>query len=96
MYNYYNSTFYIQTAQRAKREGCRVARDYGYYVRVSPPNFECSKYKGAESLESWCKTKQIAEKVAEDKRNSQRKGYYSCPCGSNKQARGCCGTPATK
>jgi uncharacterized protein YchJ len=45
-------------------------------------------------MQAWCKTKTIAERVAEGYRESQRKGYYGCHCGSGKQSRLCCGVPA--
>lgn len=97
MYNYYNATFSVATAARAIKDGVRLPRmqtkPYGYVVLIDPPVEGEGRNPGCERLESWCKTKDLAERTAEERRYSQRKGYYGCLCGSNKQARCCCGIP---
>lgn len=97
VFNYYTATFRVVTARRAAIEGNRVARDYGYYVLIDPPVTCEGRLPGCERIESWCATKDVAERAAEDRRYSQRMGYYGCPCGNTYQARACCGipTPAT-
>lgn len=42
---------------------------------------------------SWCKTKAIALASVARLEEAKRLGYWGCPCGSDKQARGCCGIP---
>ena len=92
-YNYYNARWSVVTATRARLMGIQTFRHYGYYVLIDPPVLDGGKRKGMERIESWCKTKAIAEQKAEDCRNSQRKGYYGCTCGKSRQARACCGIP---
>jgi hypothetical protein len=92
-YDYYKAEFSFCTAQKASRLGHKITIPYGYYVLVNPPNFYAGKYNGMESIQSWCRTKNIAQGKIEDLKISQIKGYFGCPCGSNKQARACCGTP---
>jgi hypothetical protein len=91
-YNYYKARFFVQTAARANREGCRCSREYGYVVRIDPPVLCEGRETG--KMQAWCRTKAIAERAAEGYRESQRKGYYGCQCGSGKQSRLCCGVPA--
>ncbi len=95
-YNYYKAAFTVVTASRARRMGVRTSRSYGYYVLIDPPVTAGGKNPGAERVQCWCKTKDIAEEEAERCRESQRKGYYGCPCGSGAQARLCCGLLAVK
>ncbi len=88
-YNYYKATFRCVTARRARLMGIPVSRHYGYYVLVDPPVCDAGRRPGMEAVESWCATKYVAERSAEDRRDAQRKGYYGCPCGWQGQARGC-------
>lgn len=92
-YNYMTAKFFVQTAHRARLQGIHCSRSYGYVVRISPPVKGSCYYGGEQNIYAWCKTKTIAEREAESCREAQRKGYWSCPCGSNKQARLCCGVP---
>lgn len=93
-YNYMTAKFFVQTAHRARMEGCYAGgRNYGYVVRIDPPVPGSCYHGGFQRVYAWCKTKTIAEREAESCREAQRKGYWSCPCGSNKQARLCCGVP---
>lgn len=92
-YNYYKARFSVVTARRAQIMGVQMRRSYGYAVLIDPPVTTEGRRPGCERLNAWCKTKAIAERNAEDCRNSQRKGYYGCPCGNHKQARACCGIP---
>ena len=91
MYNYYNARFWVQTARRANIEGCQCSRDYGYVVRIHPPITGEGRRSG--KYVSWCKTKAIAQDEVNRQLDAQRKGYHACPCGSDKQARACCGVP---
>ena len=94
MYNYYNATFTYATARRVQQMGIPVRRKYGYYVLISPPVMNQGRHEGTERVECWCKTKAIAQKQATEKVRCQKRGYYSCPCGSEKQAVACCGIPS--
>ena len=85
--NYYRATFTVVTASRAKLRGLSPSRHYGYYVLSHA--CENNEY----GIECWCKTKRIAQNALVDRVNWQKKGFYSCPCGSGRQARGCCGIP---
>ena len=100
-YNYYKATFSVVTARRAKLLGILVWRccasttvvrrttPYGYYVLIDPP--VTTEGRCAGRVRCWCKTKQIADEQAESYRESQRRGYWGCPCGSGRQRRRCCG-----
>ncbi len=88
-YNYYAATFFVVTARRATIMGVKVWRDYGYYVLIHPRVTNEGRIDGR--VRCWCKTKEIANEQAESYRNSQRMGYWGCPCGSGLQKRRCCG-----
>jgi len=91
--NFYNATFSVVTARRARILGVTTWRSYGYYVLVSPAVTNQGRKPGRESIEAWCSCKSVAMRAKADREESQVKGYWSCPCGSNKQARACCGIP---
>lgn len=92
-YNYYKAKFSVVTATQARIMGIPTPRSYGYYVLIDPPVMTEGRLTGRERIQSWCKTKAIAEDSKRRNEDAQIKGYYSCPCGSNKQARSCCGIP---
>ncbi len=92
-YNYYNATFTYCTAKRAQSMGIKIGRHYGYAVLINPPVMTEGRREGCERLQSWCKSKGGAQQYIEDQYNAIKKGYHGCPCGSNKQARACCGIP---
>lgn len=88
-FNYFNVMLSAMTAHRARSMGIPVSRDYGYAVVSSQllPGYNSRLY-------SWCKTKDIAERSVETWEYSKKRGFHACPCGSDKQARACCGIPA--
>ncbi len=92
-YNYYKAAWLYVTAKRAMLMGIPVSRHYGYYVLIFPPVLNGGKKPGRERIEAWCKTKAGALRCIESNVEAQVNGYFSCPCGSNKQARSCCGIP---
>lgn len=84
-YNWYKAKFYIQTVNKAKKEGVKT-RSYGYVIRVLPipPDHTQGVY-------SWCANKKASQYALKSYLQSQKLGYWSCPsCDSNKQARNCC------
>ena len=87
-WNAYKAKFWIQTVRRAEIEGVHVYRSYGYVVRVSP-----APPSRPDGIYAWCKTKVVAVKALADYQFCQRKGFWACPCGSDKQAVLCCGIP---
>jgi hypothetical protein len=90
-YNYYKARLYVQTAKRAISEGVPLRAHYGYVVRISPPVHD--EGRNLPSVQAWCRTKGIAEDYIDRTKEYLRKGYFACLCGSNKQARACCGVP---
>jgi hypothetical protein len=88
-WNPYTARFFVTTVKRAIMEGQESAcHDYGYVVRCQPkePSHTSEVY-------CWCKTKKVAIDTLAGYENSKVKGFWGCPCGSNKQARLCCGVP---
>jgi hypothetical protein len=88
-YNYYKAKFWIQTVNRAKSEGIDVGRSWGYVIRCRPV-----PPAHTQEIFAWCSTKSVATRTLVGYEDSKRKGYWGCPCGSDNQARECCGIPA--
>jgi hypothetical protein len=93
MYDYYRARYCIVTARRAQIMGIRTSRSYGYYVLIDPPMRSAGKLPGSERVRCWCRSKAGAMEAVEYNRRCQRLGFHCCPCGSQKQARNCCGIP---
>ena len=93
MYNYYKATFTFATANTVQKMGIPVTRENGYYVLVHPPVQSEGRRPGLERIECWCRTKKVAEHELASRLRAQKRGYWLCPCGANKQAVACCGIP---